>query len=160
MKTTHPSSTPILPPLAPQRGAALSDLWARMRAPRLDRELSRGIVSWRSRAHAARSLQLTGARSRRGLARALERLVDDCERPAPLFQGAVVQPCRPQVRESTPLMLEIASRLRSAEPVDARGVAMLRALVSDGAGPCYTQAGPGALTDALETISVMLDVHD
>jgi len=36
-----------------------------------------------------------------------------------------------------------------------------RLVLSDGAGPCYyRRVGPGALTEALEAISDMLDVQD
>jgi hypothetical protein len=59
-----------------------------------------------------------------------------------------------------PVIRATASRLRSRAPVDARGVTRLRALLSDGAGPCSSRADPVALTVALETISQWLDVQD
>ena len=59
-----------------------------------------------------------------------------------------------------PVILATASRLRSGAPVDARGVARQCALLSDGAGPCYSRGDPVALTVALETISQWLDVQD
>jgi hypothetical protein len=136
-------------------------LLAGVRAPWLDRQLAAGSVPWRSPEHAARALQLTGDRSRGALARWLERLVEHAERPpARLSISAVVSPCREQVHEALPVILATASRLRSRAPVDARGVARLRALLSDGAGPCYSRADPVALTVALETISQWLDVQD
>jgi hypothetical protein len=79
--------------------------------------------------------------------------------PTNRFMSAVVPPCRQQVREAMPLILMVASRLRSAEPVDARGVARLRALLSDGSGPCYAPSRPGALSLALKTISTSLEVE-
>ena len=112
------------------------------------------------RAHAARALQLTSDRSRRGLARSLERLIEQSERPPAPFRGAAVQPCREQVREALPEILAIASRLRSGAPVDARGVARLRGLLCDGCGPCYAPSRPDALSIALSTVSDMLDVQD
>jgi hypothetical protein len=135
---------------------------ARLRAPWwLDRQLAARSVPWRSPAHAARALQLTGDRSRGALARWLERLVEHAERPPARFTiSAVVPPCREQVHAALPVILATASRLRSRAPVDARGVARLRALLSDGAGPCYSRADPVALTVALETISQWLDVQD
>jgi hypothetical protein len=132
---------------------------ARLRAPWLDRQLAAGSVPWRSPAHAARALQLTGDRSRGALARCLERLVEHAKRPPARF-SAVVPPCREQVHAALPVILATASRLRSRAPVDARGVARLRALLSDGAGPCYSRGDPVALTVALETISQWLDVQD
>ena len=134
---------------------------ARARAPWLDRQLAAGSVPWRSPAHAARALQLTGDRSRGALARSLERLVEHAERPPARFTiSAVVPPCREQVHAALPVILATASRLRSCAPVDARGVARLRALLSNGAGRCYSRGDPVALTVALETISQWLDVQD
>jgi hypothetical protein len=115
---------------------------ARLRAPWLDRQLAAGSVPWRSPAHAARTLQLTGDRSRGALARWLERLVEHAERPPARFIiSAVIPPCREQVHAALPVILATASRrLRSGAPVDARGVARLRALLSVTAPIAATQA--------------------
>ena len=132
----------------------------RLRAAGLDRQLASGVLSWRSPAHAARALQLTSDRHRRGLARSLEQLVEHADDPTIRFMSAVIPPCREQVREAMPLILPISARLRSAEPVDARGVARLRALLADGGGPCYMRSRPYALTIALQSVSDMLDIQD
>jgi hypothetical protein len=131
---------------------------ARLRAPSLDGELTAGCASWRSPTHAARALQLTSDRHRRGLARSLEHLIERAEEPRARFPSAAVPPCREQVREAMPQLLAISSRLRSGEPVDAGGVARLRALLSDGAGPCYARSQPDALALALQTVSASLNV--
>jgi hypothetical protein len=157
-QTTHP-----FPPAGLRvRGQRRPIAWllARLRAPWLDRQLAAGVVPWRSRVHAARALQLTSARSRRALARSMEMLVERAERPPTPFRGAAIPPCREQVREAWPLVLAIASRLRSGEPVNAHGVARLRELLSDGAGPCYLRATPDALTLALQSVCRVLDVDD
>ena len=133
---------------------------ARVLAPRLDRELARGIPPWSSGAHAARAVQLTGDRTRRAMARSVERLIEDVEKPRSRFMSAVVSPCADQVRHAMPLILTLASRLRSAEPVNARGVAQLSRLLSDGGGPCYVRVHPEALTLALQQVSRWLDVDD
>jgi hypothetical protein len=52
------------------------------------------------------------------------------------------------------------ARLRSSEPVNARGIAQLRQLLSDSNGPCYRRTQPQALTLALEEVSRWLDVDD
>jgi hypothetical protein len=135
-------------------------LRARLRAPWLDRELAAGIASWRSPVHAARALQLTSDRSRRGWAGSLERLVKEVEQPPTALCRAVVPPCREQVREARPVILAVASRLRSSAPVDARGVAQLRAVLGDGTGPCYVRSRPDTLTIALQNVSRSLDVLD
>jgi hypothetical protein len=115
---------------------------ARVLAPRLDRELAGGIAPWSSSAHAARAVQLTSARARRALARSIERLIEDVEKPRSRFVSAVISPCAAQVRHATPLILTLASRLRSAEPVNARGIAQLSRLLSDGGGPYYMPPAP------------------
>jgi hypothetical protein len=133
---------------------------ARVLAPRLDRELAQGIAPWSSGAHAARAVQLTSDRTRRTLAHSLERLIDDVENPRSRFMSAVVSPWPDQVRHAMPLILTLAPRLRSAEPVNARGIAQLSRLLSDGGGPCYVPARPEALTLALQQVSRWLDVDD
>ena len=133
-------------------------LRARLHAPSLDRELASGIAPWRSPRHAARALQLTRERNRRGLARSLERLVENAQCARSQSRGAVVYPCREQVIEAMPALLTIAGRLRSSDPIDARGIARLNILLSDGSGPCYVRIRRNALTDALQEISQWLAV--
>jgi hypothetical protein len=124
-------------------------LLAHVRALWIDRELAQGVAPWRSPAHAARALQLTTGRRRRGLAAGLERLVEHAEQPASRFRhSGAVPPCREQVREALPVILAITSRLRDGAPLDARGVARLKDVITDGAGPCYKRSHRDALNDA------------
>ena len=138
---------------------ALARLSAYLRGPLIDRRLATGTVAWRSPAYAARSVQLTSTRSRISLARSLESLVDRAHEP-PKRVSAAIPPCREQVRNAVPLILTLASRLRSNEPVDVRGITQLRELLSDGAGPCFMLLYPEALTVALQEASRWLDVED
>jgi hypothetical protein len=136
-------------------------LLAHVLAPWIDRELAQGVASWRSPAHAERALQLTTSRRRRTLAAGLERLVKHAQQPIGQFRhSAVIPPCREQVREALPLILAITSQLRDGAPVDARGVARLEAVITDGAGPCYTRIHRDALNDVLELVSQWLDAPD
>ena len=159
MKTAHaiawPGATEAPRSFRSQLAARLN---ARLHAPSLNRELASGIAPWRSPLHAARALQLTRERNRRGLARSLERLIEQAHQPRGQYRGAVVDPCREQVIEALPVLLGIASRLRSADPIDARGIARLTILLSDGSGPCYVRIRRNALTDALREISQWLTV--
>jgi hypothetical protein len=140
------------------RPPLLASVSARLHAFRIDDELAAGVASWRSPAHAARAVQLTTRGRRRSLAGSLERLVSDAERPPVLT--AAVRPCFSQVLDAKPTIVAVAARLRSPEPVDARGVARLLALLSDGAGPCYVPSRPGALTSALQTAIRWLEPPD
>lgn len=136
-------------------------LLAHLRAPWIDRQLAEGVDPWCSPAHAARALQLTTTRQRRALAAGLERLVEHAEQPAsPCRITAVIPPCREQVREALPLIFAITSRLRDGAPLDARGVARLKAVIADGAGPCYTRSHVDALNDALDPVPQWLDTPD
>ena len=159
MKTAHaiawPSAADTPRSFRPQLAVRVR---ARLHAPFLDRELASGIAPWRSPLHAARALALTGDRNRRGLARSLERLVEQAQHARSQYRGAVIYPCREQVMEALPALLTIAGRLRSADPIDARAIARLRILLSDGSGPCYVRIRRNALTDALQEISQWLTV--
>jgi hypothetical protein len=159
MKTAHavtwPAATSRPTSFRSQLAARLN---ARLHAPTLDRELASGIAPWRSPPHAARALQLTRERNRRGLARSLERLIEQAHEPRGLYRGAVVEPCREQVLEALPVMLSVAGRLRSVDPIDARGIARLNILLSDGSGPCYVRIQRNALNNALQEISQWLAV--
>jgi hypothetical protein len=133
-------------------------LIARLRAVRLDAELAAGERSWRSGAHAARALQLTTRRTRQSVAAALDLLVERADRGPQLAFSAAVPPCREQVHHARPLILALATRLRSAEPVNAHGVAALKEVLSDGFGPCYRPTRRDALTIALVEVLNSLNV--
>jgi hypothetical protein len=45
-------------------------------------------------------------------------------------------------------------------PVDPRGVAALKDLLSDGTGPCYMHGHPDTLKLRLQAIDQLLDVPD
>jgi hypothetical protein len=111
--------------------------------------------------HAARARQLTGSRIRGALASGFERLLVDAERPARQFRHtAAIRPCREQVRAAAPQIDAIILELRSNRPLDARGVARLQLLITDGSGPCYAQRHPRALTAALQTAMQWLEAPD
>ena len=61
---------------------------------------------------------------------------------SPSDMRAPIHPCRAQVRDALPKIMATCAWLRTAEPVDARGVAMLRAVLTDRRGPCYVRSHP------------------
>jgi hypothetical protein len=98
-------------------------------------------------------VQVARWRRRRSLARSLELLVERAEQSELWGLSAAIPPCREQVRHALPEIMAISAFLRSAEPIDARGVAMLRALLGDGGGPCYVRSHAAALTKRLREVS-------
>ena len=102
----------------------------RWHAARLDRELAAGVSPWSSGAHALRALRIIRRRSRTSLARGLTGAVRNASDAGPRFTAAV-PPDRAAVVASRPLIEALTGRLRGPEPVAARGVAMLRELLTD-----------------------------
>jgi hypothetical protein len=131
-------------------------LVARVRHWSLDTELATGVAPWHSHAHAARALQLTGERGRSTLASSLERTVHDAVEPRRAMFSSVVRPPRARVLEARDLLVAIASWLRSSEPVDPRGVAALRVLLTDGSSSLYTSRDPQTLIRELQRIQLWL----
>ena len=125
----------------------------------LDRELASDIGASLSAAHAARVGQLTKARTRRALARSLDRLVERADDRPSRPPSWTIQPCTEQVRAAMPLILSTASRLRSDESLSPIGIARLKTLLRDASGPCYVRSRPDALTVALEDVSHALEIE-
>lgn len=113
-------------------------LVARCRAGSLDRELIDGCSPEECAYLAARALQLTSERSRRGLADGLDRLLAGTDhRPMVPVERARVTRAGAELRA-------LRERLLAPDPLPARGVAMVYELLCDGAGPLYL--GPGHRT--------------
>lgn len=144
------------------RPGPLMGLQARLQSSTLDRDLASGIASWRSPAHAARALQLTTPRRRDSYADGLERVLAETERPRRTsFHGrrfAVAIPDPAVVILSAPVIWEIVAMLRGPAPVSAEGMARLRAVLGDGAGPLYCIGQADPLRAALEHIARWLPV--
>jgi hypothetical protein len=118
--------------LAPGRWTRLV---ARGRHVSLDRAIAAGADPASSAPLAARAAQLASMPMRRRVAADLERMVvsagDTCSRWRTL-------PARRAVGENQAELLELATTLRDSGATYARGVADLELLVTDGAGPAYT----------------------
>jgi hypothetical protein len=146
----------------PRQPGRLASVRARLHREALDRELASGIAPWRSPPHAARALQLTSARRRESYAQGLERVLAETEQAGKPLLGtrfsSVVTPDAAAVMLCAPLIWEIVSTLRAAAPVSAEGMARLRALLCDGAGPLYCAGHGEQLRQALEHIARWLPV--
>ena len=79
---------------------------------------------------------LTSADEREAIARTLRRTLSDARnREAPLSSRVPLN--MPNIAAAEDRIDEVTLRLHSPRPVSARGVARLRVLLSDGAGPMY-----------------------
>lgn len=120
-------------------------LEARVRGHRLDEALIEGADPSASAALAARAAQLTGNASRNEVADTLERWVERPSRP----RRRAVLPSRRAIDANRAELWDLVAALRAPAPVYARGVAILRELLSDGAGPAYAEDDGLALRTAL-----------
>ena len=140
------------------RSRATARVRARVCARQLDRELAQGVSPDSSAGLSVRAHDLIGSRARQLLAQAIRRLVQEATHPLrPMHFSVPV--CRSKVRHSRRTLEELADRLSSGEPLDARGVAQLRLLLSDGAGPLYDHPSANDLQPALERVKVALEVR-
>jgi hypothetical protein len=103
-------------------------------------------------AHAAR---ITEGPMRRQLAGFLDRLARIDREPT---VRARVRPYRRAIQANAPELHALAALLRGSSPVKARGVALLRALVSDGTGPVYTDRDGRTLARDLDNARTAVGV--
>ena len=134
----------------------LTRAWTRLHASPLDRALAAGASPDSSAALSLRAHALIGAAARRDLARSIRRLVEAARHPFnPLTHSMPM--CRRKAVASADTLLELADRLTSGDPVDARGVAMLRLLLIDGGGPIYHRPAANDLDPALAAVIAALE---
>ncbi|HEX8856131.1 MAG TPA: hypothetical protein VF752_11065 [Thermoleophilaceae bacterium] len=117
-------------------------LSARLRRASLDRALADGTdpatspeLEWRAR-------QLASPGTYRELAERLEEVVDEAGEPHP---NAVVQIDREAVRCAREDLLTLAAQLAIADRANARGVALVRRLLTEGLSPLYVPSSPERL---------------
>jgi hypothetical protein len=143
------------------RGLLLGGVWlrctTRWRGRELDRQLAAGADPMQSDQLSLRVGQLGSSRRRRRIACALRGAVALAERDAYpiMFSGPPIQ--RSAVRASGGILLEIAERLLSCEPVGVRGVALASQLIEDRRGPLYRDDPARPLTVTAFEALVELD---
>jgi hypothetical protein len=122
---------------------------ARAGAWRLDQALAGGVCPDASATLSLRAHRLIGPATRHALARELRDVIGRAQRPrASLDNG--VRLCAVEVLRSRDAIGDLAARLEGWEPVDPAGVARVRLLLRDGAGPLYNESFPGGLRRALQ----------
>jgi hypothetical protein len=118
----------------------------RIRRFSLDGQLAGGADPCSSFALACRAQQLCQPTVRGELAREVEWVVEEACRPgywriAPLNRRSITE-CRP-------LLLGVAQDLRSTDPLYARGIALVRLLLTDGRSPIYSASESHRLEEEL-----------
>jgi hypothetical protein len=120
---------------------------ARLRAHQLDRQLAVGVPATAGSALAVHQERLTSVAEREAVARTLRRAVNEVHAGyGPLSSRVGLHTTNIAAAED--LIDAITMRLHSPRPVSARGMARLRAVLSDGCGPMY-EYGRGDLSGRL-----------
>jgi hypothetical protein len=140
------------------RRVSLRDrLMARLQAHALDLELARGVAPESCGALTLRARMLIGPSARATLARQLRRVVSDARGGHVWLRRVAVR--RPAVLDAADELEVLADRLAAPGPVDVRGVAQVRLLLTDGTGPLYfpreTEELRARLADALSRLEVL-----
>jgi hypothetical protein len=109
---------------------------ARLLGPSLDRELALGLPPWRGGPRAARARFIVSPAGRRQLIRGWNRLLDQARRPPSALstRGPLCRRALAAAEHDVRSMLGVVAAQR---PIAARGAAMARVLLTDGAGPLY-----------------------
>jgi hypothetical protein len=146
-----PGELPPLTRVVPRsRGLFLGGIWlrctTRWRARELDRQLAAGADPMQSDELSLRVGQLGSSGSRRRIACALRGAVALAERDAYPVMVAAPAIRHTAVRSSSGLLLELAERLLSCEPVGVRGVAIASQLIEDRRGSLYRDDAARPLT--------------
>jgi hypothetical protein len=140
----------------PTLGLRLTTRWHR---DRLDEQLARGADPGDSPELNLRSRQLESRAVRLELADTVGFVV----REAHMHQAAPparLSLRRAEVRRCLNDLLALAERLRDDRPVDVRGVAMTRLLLTDGASALYDVAAPLSLQHTVRSARLALDPPD
>jgi hypothetical protein len=120
-------------------------MWLRLRARfaagKLDRQLAEGAEPETSGILFAHASRIASPSACASLAASVRRVVAHSETTRCVSNRAPLS--REEILSTRAEMLELADRLERPGPVGARGVAQIRVLLADGAGPLY-RVGDGA----------------
>jgi hypothetical protein len=131
-------------------------LAARLRAWQLDTAIANGADPDSSAVLSLRANKLISRPMRRRISRSVRSLLQHSRRPPhPIHEGAAV--CWREVVRARPLLAELAARLAGTVPVDARGVAQLQLLLTDGTSPLFDRSSACQLQAALAAVLETLE---
>lgn len=122
----------------------------------LDRLLASGTAPAASAALSARARTITRARSRLQIAGGLARARRSARDTRPGLSAAI-RPHADEILAARVVLGALDRRLRAAEPVTPRGMAMLRTLLTDGASALYAPSSRGALSSQLRAVAAALE---
>jgi hypothetical protein len=128
------------------RPSLVARVIAWLRADKFDCQLAVGVPVPAGSALAVHQARLTSTGEREAIARSLRQAVSDAHSGAVFSSRIPVHPRNIAAAEE--LIDTITLRLRSPQPVSARGMARLRRVLSDGTGPFYWY-GAGDLSGRL-----------
>jgi hypothetical protein len=121
---------------AAPRPSLTARVTALLRAHHLDRQLAVGVAAAAGSALAVHEARLMSVGEREAVARTLRRVVTEVRAGGgPMSSRAGLHTTN--IEAAQDLIDAITLRLHSPRPVGARGMARLRAILSDGTGPMY-----------------------
>jgi hypothetical protein len=124
-------------------------------ASRLDRDLAGGASPESTRERALHAQRLVAPSSRRRLARSIQR-AQAAALPSAAPRLHALPLCRDRVRQASQELDVVRERLVAGSPLPARGVAMLRVLLTNGSGPLYQRRSRDDLRSQLTEIAAAL----
>jgi hypothetical protein len=119
-----------------RRGTFGKRMIALLKAHEFDRKLAVGMPVPAGSALAVHAARLTSVDEREAVARSLRSVVDAARNRTGLVSSRIELNV-PNINVARERIDQITLRLHSPRPVTSRGVARLRLLLSDGAGPLY-----------------------
>jgi hypothetical protein len=130
------------------RNASLQErMTARVLPDRLDRALAAGTCPEDSAELAVRAAKLISTPFRRQLARSLTRLLDLAAGPPPRLPAAPPLARLHRVAAARFELETLRNRVLLPGPVNARGMALVHNLLTDGSGPLYRAASQDSLAE-------------
>jgi hypothetical protein len=129
---------------------------AYLSATRLDRALAAGLSPDSSATASLRARTLIGIGTRRELSEGLRHLVTAAR--TPVLTVTPVPLCRRKIVDAEEMLGHLAEHLSAPGPVDVRGVAQIRLLLTDGCSPLYGDPLADDLRPALRAAAEALEV--
>jgi hypothetical protein len=120
-----------------QTAGPVTRLLVRLRRPRLDRELARGVSPDTRPALAIRAGDLLRSSAREDFASGLRHALAIATSAPSALRRPAVPLCRDRVRAAAPELRELADRLVTPGPVATPGMARVSLLLTQGTGPLY-----------------------